>query len=506
VSGRPAAERIISAPRAWRWIDDGFLPSALALMRATWIWLLIHVWSALMQPERGDMLPPLLIAGLLLGGTLATQLTAPQVAPLPGQRARRAGPGLLLVAGGGLFGVALALYVAFGSNYAPWDMRWFAALFSIPLATLLTVVMATWLWTWGVLAGRARLYYDVYAHNFALGVGGLALAVALAYGTGIIPAVQAVMCALLFFALGLGILAIASVQSTRQIERRRSEQSFKLSRFWLGMVAAVIGALLLAGLLLAQLFTPGVVGHILAGLGLVVDLLAHVLLLLVYAITYPLFMLFDLIRRLIGPVGGKAKLPQITPPAALADQFKDIQQAPAAVSPGLYLALRIIAGLLVAAVVVIVFALAYRRLHTLTLNEGEEEVDETRELILSTGLLKAQLAQLFAGGRDGAHGRPFVIVAGDDPAAQVRRTYQALLGWAAAQGLPRQPGVTPAEYAVLLSHARPADADAIAAITRVYLEARYAASPMSPAGAERAALAWQEIMATTQHAARPSMN
>jgi len=481
------------APRTWRWIDDGLLPYALALTRATWIWLLIHVWSALLQPERGDMLSPPLIAGLLLGWTVAAQLAA----QLPGYRARRAGSGLLLVAGGGLLGVVLALYLAFGPNYAPWDARWLPALFSIPLATLFTVAIATWLWTWGVLAGRARLYYDVYAHNFALGVGGLALAVALAYGTHIIPAVQAVVCALLFFALGLGILAIASVQSTRQIERRRSEQSFKLSRHWLGMVAAIIGALLLAGLLLAQLFTPGVVEHILAGLGLVVDLLARVLMLVVFAVSYPLFMLYDLIRRLIGPLDVKAQLPQIVAPVSLADQFKDLQQVPPAVSPGLYLALRIIAGLLVAVAVLIVFVLAYRRL--LTVSDGEEEVDETRELILSADLLKAQLAHLFAGGREGARSRPFVIVAGNDPAAQVRRTYQALLGWAAAQGLPRQPGVTPAEYAALLSRARPADADAIAAITRVYIEARYGGVPVSPASAESAALAWQEIMATTEN-------
>jgi Domain of unknown function (DUF4129) len=217
----------------------------------------------------------------------------------------------------------------------------------------------------------------------------------------------------------------------------------------------------------------------------------------VFAVTYPLFMLYDLIRRLIGPQDVKAQLPQVVAPVSLADQFKDLQQAPPAVSPGLYLALRIVAGLLVAAAVLIVFVLAYRRL--LSVSDGEEEVDETRELILSADLLKAQLAHLFAGGRERARSRPFVIVAGNDPAAQVRRTYQALLGWAAAQGLPRQPGVTPAEYAALLSRARPADADAIAAITGVYLEARYSGIPLSPAGAESAALAWQEIMATTQN-------
>jgi hypothetical protein len=126
-------------------------------------------------------------------------------------------------------------------------------------------------------------------------------------------------------------------------------------------------------------------------------------------------------------------------------------------------------------------------------------VGETRGLILSAGLLKTQLAGLFAGRREGARGRPFVIVAGNDPAAQVRRTYQALLGWAAAQDLPRQPGVTPAGYATLLSRARPADGDASAALTRIYREACYAGVPVSLAGAESAALAWQEIMATTQN-------
>jgi hypothetical protein len=181
----------------------------------------------------------------------------------------------------------------------------------------------------------------------------------------------------------------------------------------------------------------------------------------------------------------KGEPPQIIQPRSLADQFKDLQQAPPAVSHGLYLALRIVAGLLVAALVVIVFALAYRRLRSSS--DGEDEADETRELILSAGLLKAQLARLFAGRKEGAHSRPFVMVAGDDPAAQ---------------GLPRLPGTTPSEYALLLSSARPADGDAIAARRRVYLESRYAGVSLSPASAERAALAWQEIAG----AGRPATN
>ena len=482
-------------------MDDGLLPYSLALMRATWIWLMIHVWSALLQPERGDMFSPLLIGGLLVGGTVAAQV-GPRLA---GDDSRRAGPGdragRLLVAGGGLLGVALALYLAIGAGtYAPWDTRWLAALFDIPLATLFTVAIATWLWSWGVQAGRQRLYYDIYAHNFALGVGGLALAIALGYGTHIISPVQGVLIALLFFALGLGILAIASVQSTRQIERWRSEQSFRLSRYWLGMVAAVIGALLVVGLLLAQLFTPGAVEHILAALGWLVDLLARVLLVLVIVISYPFFWLYELISRLIGPLAAKGEPPQPVQPRPLAEQLRELEQAPAGLSPGLYLALRIIAGLLVAAAMVIVFLLAYRRLRTL--GEGEEDADETRELILSAGLLKAQLSGLLAGRGEGAHAPPFVMVAGDDPASQVRRAYQALLGWAAAQGLPRRPGVTPVEYASLLSSARPAHGEAFVALTSAYLEARYAGAPLSPDRAERAALAWQAIAGGE----RPSAN
>ncbi len=505
MSARPAAELNGRSTGAWRWIDDGLLPYALALMRATWVWLLIHVWSVMLQPERGDMLSPLLIAGLLLGGTMAAQVAVQLTALLAGRsggwpegsgRARPgaaagAGAGLVVVVGGGLVGVALALYLAFGAGrYAPWDVRWLAALFSIPLATFFTVAIATWLWAWGVKAGRERLYYDTYARNFALGVGGLALAIALTYGTQMVPAALGVACALLFFALGLGTLAIASVQSTRQIERRRSEQSFRLSRYWLGMVAGVIGGLLVAGLLLAQLFTPDIIAHIVAALSWVLDLAAHVLMVLVLLITYPLFLLLDLIARLIGPLKPNGERPQAGQPGSLVDQLKDMQQTPAAMSPGLYLALRIIAGLLIAALVMIVFVLAYRRLQAF--GESEEDVAETRELILSAGLLKAQLAGLFGGRRTGGV-RPFVAVVGDDPVAQVRRTYQALLGWAAAQGLPRRPGVTPAEYSAMLGSAWPAAGEAIEALTRVYLEARYGGGPLTVAGAQRAAAAWQVI-------------
>jgi hypothetical protein len=476
-----------SVDRSWRAIDDGVLPYALALLRATWVWLLLHIWSAWLNLP-ADVLPAWVIGACLVLGTAAAQVGR--------CRLERQWQDVGLVTIGGLLVVAAGLQAGLGNGYAPGDARWAAAIFGSPLATLFTALVAGGLWAWGALAGRARLFYETYARNFAVGLVGLALAVAVGQGLPAggalrVTSGQTLLAALAYFGLGLGTLAIASIQATRQSERRRSQQSFHLSRYWLGMVAAVVGALLLAGLALAQLFTPGVVQAILSGLGLVIDVLARLLLILIYVLSYPFLALADWLRRTLGPAKQPDRPQPLQPMPPLAEQFRDLQQPPPAVSPELYMLLRILAGVLIVAVAVLVFVLIYRRARGLF--AGDEDEDETREMLGSAGLLRAQLADLFGRRPAANQPPPFAPIAGDDARARVRRTYQALLAWAVEQGVPRLPGLTPDEYAVLLGQARPVHRAPITVITDEYVGARYGLGPVSEESAARAARAWAEM-------------
>jgi hypothetical protein len=153
---------------------------------------------------------------------------------------------------------------------------------------------------------------------------------------------------------------------------------------------------------------------------------------------------------------------------------------------------QILAGVLLLVAVILIFALAFRRFKTLF----KDEVEESREIIFSMDLLKEQLAQLL-GRRTKANAappEPFVCIEGDDPRAQIRRTYQALLAWAAAQGVPRSPGQTPGEYLSSLDQVLPSYIDPISTITTAYVQARYSAALISPALADQVVHAWQAIV------------
>jgi hypothetical protein len=470
--------------RKWNWIDDGALPYALDAMRAIWVWLIFHLWAHGLTPTRGDWLAPFTVFGLLAVSTLFAQYGA--------FRARTGVRATLLVAFGGLGAVMLALYLAVGlGRFAPWDVRWFGALADDPLITAVVLIVAVWLWRWGIVTGREPLIYDAFAFHFAFGILVFVAALGIAYAAAIVPPVELLFPLLLFFAISLGALAVSSLQSARRFEQQQTGQWFALNRYWLGIVGAVIGALLVGGLFLSQFFAPEAVAGILSGLTVLLDLLARLLYWVVLVAAFVVFALFGLIARVFPTAGLSVNPPAIATPPNLADQFKDLQQQPAGLSPEAYLALQVIAGTLIAAFIILIFALAFRRFKVLL----EEDVEETRETIFSFDLLKEQLAQLFKrkSQGQGASAPPFAAIRGDDARAQIRRTYQALLAFAAAHGIPRSPGQTPNEYLTSLARGMHIYLEPMMLITEAYVQARYSLTPISPDRADEVLRAWQVI-------------
>ncbi|MBN1889543.1 MAG: DUF4129 domain-containing protein [Thermoflexales bacterium] len=469
----------------WNWVDDGLLPYALAAMRALWVWLLVHLFSLSLMPYRSDLIPLPWVFGLLAMSTALTQVGVYVI--------KSNWRAILLIALGGLGAVALTLYIGLGSGRpAIGDLGWFSRLLQDQEASISTLVVAVWLWWWGIRAGRERVYYDALVNDFAWGALMLAFAGATAYATRLGALRVAVFTLSSFFAIGLGALAIANLQSTRRFEGSRTEQTVAFNRYWLGTVGVVIGALLLAGLILSQLFAPDIMMWILAKPAAVLGWLVHLLVFAWVLATYPLFLLLEWLASIVRQQIDPTEQPSTPSLPSFADQFEGLEQSqPTAVSPELYVALQGLAGVLLVALVALIFALAFRRFRTLL----EEDVEETRESILSLDLLREQLAQLFGRKKkgDGVEPEPFVSIAGDEPRAQVRRVYQALLAWAAARNMPRPPGLTPSEYSLwlgdtLLNHREP-----IAAITRIYQQARYSTAPILPTHVEEASRAWALI-------------
>jgi hypothetical protein len=461
--------RFIETERTWNWIDDGVLPYLLAAMRAVWIWLLLHVWAHWLEPPRADVVAPLAVFALLAVSTLFAQLAAFKL---------RDARGTLLVAWGGVIAVALAVYGAFASaSVVDWGVL------------AITLMAAAWCWRWGILAGREPLIYDTYSRNFMYGIVALAIVVFGVFTTRVLAVGDLIFPILLFFAFGLGALALASLRDAQRYERAKFGAAFALNRYWLVTVGVVIAVMLFIGLWVGGLFAPEWAQRALAAVALVWEVATRMLVALALIMALILAGVFDLVGRAIHVTPSNRPLPRIEIPR-LDELFQKQNNVPPAVSPEWYWLAQIVAAVLLAGLLALLFALAFRRFR----NYGEEDVAEARDSVFSMGLLQEQLRKLFH--RDASaqpHVAPFAEIRGDDARTQIRRIYQEFLAWAAARGVTRSPGQTPTEFADALARALRLDAAPAQQLTAAYLDARYSRDPIESSKADAARRAWQTL-------------
>jgi hypothetical protein len=154
-------------------------------------------------------------------------------------------------------------------------------------------------------------------------------------------------------------------------------------------------------------------------------------------------------------------------------------------------------------VIVILFALALRYFS----RGRENEIDETRETILSRALLQEQLSALWHRWLDRLRRplrvqvSPYLVLEGEQENRRaVRALYQALLALTKSLGCPRSPAQTPAEYQTLLTATWPEARAAWQTLTEVYVAARYGlhAPSTQQVDAMRQAWAGAEAMLAAQ--------
>jgi hypothetical protein len=461
----------------WRLLDDGLLAYGLALLRTLWLWPVGEIAARSLIVEGGRGFPLWMIFALLAGGTLAAQLG--------GQRGKAI---RAVLAVGGLAAVIGAVVVTLRADLMP---LWLGGLAAFAAAqggrVLLTLIGAGGLWWWGMRAGSAAPSYDVLARNFLWGLGGLVAVLGLNTAGVFLPRPLLLGLLLLYLALGLFLLALASIQATRRYERAAGDHEIPLPSHWWTTVLAVVGLLLLAALLLSLLFAPQTLDQLAAVITGSLALVGQVIAWVIAVITYPIFLLLAwLAARLpLRPFEGQLpELVQFAPPQSPLVMTANEGLA----APGDPTAWWIGGGLLILAVFAALFVLAMRRTATLT----GDDVAETHEGILTLDLIKGQIADLLRRGRGAPPAPPYLALAGDDPTTRIRRTYQQMLLWAASHDHHRAPGATPDRFAKELAAALPAHAVPIRTITAAYTAARYGAAA-AEAEAQRADAAWRQI-------------
>jgi len=396
---------------------------------------------------------------------------------------------------------ALLVRLELGGGHAIWDASWgsYAAEKLSPL--MAGSAFGAYLVWRGIVVGREEPCFDDLYRRFLIGLAGMVALILLWAAAQNSDAFHAHASTLsvyviAYFALGLLTLTLVNLQSIRDQMARQQGASALLSRRWLFLLVAVIGAILAAGVGLASIFSFDLA----ASLAHPLDAAAEWLLLgVLYGVILPTSVLVAgliyALRFLVHLLGGSR-----SPQPFDAPDLSGLREASeghhgAGFPPEAALALK---WGLVALVVALVLLVLARGLFRYWRGKHEPEVEEISESLWSWEVLKGDVRSFLARvlawlKRSRATARTVVrppasaVQAAGETARlfSVREIYQGLLWQGHNAGVPRRPAETPYEYAHKLARFRQAGVLEVETITDAYVQERYGEITAS---AERLAL------------------
>ncbi len=414
----------------------------------------------------------------------------------------------------GLGAVLGLLWWQYGrAAYLPTDVRWFVQ-FTHSLTEwrgelppqAFTLLTAVGIWLRSVLDGRRLLMRDDIWHASATGF--IAFAILLIAGridpAALPPQTDAWLVALI--TVSMSALAFSSLELARNLGdwKTPKQPQPSLNRDWLLSVVLVIAAVLAVGLALGALLSPATIAYAFGWLSVVFGWIAALLNYVLMAVAYVLFLfltpLFEWLRARIGGdlLQEPLSMGDLQPTPEPFTGRPNLEIPPLAAETLRWLGM---AGVLL--VIVVLFALALRYFR----RGRENEIDETRETILTRALLQEQLASLWQSWLHRlrrplrATFSPYLALEGEQENRRaIRALYQALLALTKSLGCPRAPAQTPAEYRSLLTTTWPEARAAWQTLTEEYVAARYGlhAPTAQQVDAMRQAWTQAEAMLTAQ--------
>lgn len=504
---------MVASMSRFSWIEILLLPLAVALLEATWLSRLLLAINRLLG-ERAPIdtgLPLLAMAVHVLAGAALARLLLNVTLPLT--RIRQ------FALGGGALAVFLLLWSGFGVGRAPWQVVWFwdflASLsvgawgVGMPIQ-LFALIAAIYLWWRGLLAGRSDQPYPHLLRTFILGVSVLSLLAIVTAALGLLSTDDLVLPLAVYFAIALGALALASLDKARRHGRAATGVWLALNRYWTATITAAIGLMLLTGLIIGWLLAPETLASVFTPIATAVLVIILSGLYAAGLFAGYLFTLAENVPALRNVLQGlfnawyNARIDPIAPaqiPDNIGELLAESLTEFARNSPAIQWSSRALTAALLLATAVLLFWFVLRRFTAGACTRTDEQRESIASRKLITRQLQGTLRALFA--RPAAQPPPYLALAANDPCLTIRQSYQHLLAWAAENGHPRQPAHTPSRYAQHLSEIFPQAAAAISDLTARYVQARYTATPPTPADAQAALTALNHLR-TVRPAARPT--
>lgn len=355
----------------------------------------------------------------------------------------------------------------------------------------LAVLALVYLWARGIHLARRSISLNSVGFSFRLG---LVLLVLCAGAVGLFTGVDVSGFVVAFFIFGPLAVALARIE---EVSRAPNSSLVGLRGFWVGWTVGGVALLVLVGVVIAALFTGGGLDQVMVWLspiwlvlwGVFVGL--GVLLLMLLEALFA-FLAIDLstlglgLREVFQRLGEFLFLePPPTPPVDTSTR------------PPFLAAMQVLLTIAVPALIVaIVVLITWYRIR----KSRREGRDESRESMLSAGVLAQGLQAMLQAGRDrlgelvGMVGQ-FGLGSRFLSAVSIKRIYANLVRLATNAGYPRLESQTPNEYLETLHEALPSSEADLGLITGAYVEAHYGQVPDSQEELQRIRDAWERVRA-----------
>ena len=452
-----------TSPRS-RWLDDAVLPLLGALTWAAWTGFLLAGAANFLTSQQVNPLAEPAVFLLLLGGSAAARLARGRT---------RAGWYSVLA---GLLAVLLAeWWLLYWPAYALWNPAWLLRLAEqvgqLAGGPLFVLIAAALIWRHGAVADWTSHTEATWAFMGGVVVLGAAFIIAALAAPGELGLISGA--ALRFIIVAWAALSLTGVSDASR--SAANEHPLRLNRYWVVAALGAVGAIFALGLLVTWLVTPQSVADWIALLGPLFDLLRQILLDVIFAVTFVIFLvvtpLIDWLRSLLGP-GNPVPFNSnpFTPPTP-----NDQNVAAVTLPPVVALILHILVVVVVLTVLALIVAWTLRRTST----TDEAGVRENRELIWSWGLIQSQLSGLLARRQPAPL---FDTLSGDaaDTILWVRQLYRRVLEAAVARGIARPGRQTPDMFLATLMNIWPDEVARLVELTAAYDAARYGQLPPTP--------------------------
>jgi len=465
----------------WNWLDDGLIPFISAIVHTSWAIPITHLLlnNPFVKPQ-GIIYPFWLMLVLILAPSILERT----LASTPKARWVTAIAGLIAT-----LGSVLVLFHVSPNNFTDWSRTLLVAMRhlkeTIPSA-LIVFFLSVFFWYRGMKANWSSR--DQLWHNFIRGTVLLSFSALL--GEPLIPRKLLATSILLFTLSGMFSLALLAVKESLLIEKARGTETPSLNRYWFVAMGSIIVLILVGGWLGSHILSPRALAEVKSLLSPLFQLLGYVFRLALTAVAYLLFLILS---PLINALHNQpAPLPTPPPhPRSLAEQWqKNHQATPTQIAPWLQSTFTILFILLLFGITVLLFLSAWRRRAQ---QRGYPGVVEKREYIWSWELLRSQLQNLL---RRSPKEEQEVFLPLDqlqDPRQAIRKLYQLFLSTTKELGYPRPPGLTPLAYSMTLQQVFPSIKEPLAALTKIYIEARYSPSVPSSEQVQIATRAWERL-------------